>query len=454
MNFSWLVGLILICLCSNCATTPPSPIEKKVHSPNKKRTQDSTVSSKELVKNQGFVEEGNSSSGLGNKGEIEKQAREVVTDTDNIDLEDLMEGTVIVPMDQRDEMENDENESTPLLLTNENPSSVDQLKQGIKKNTVENWQESNMRRKEMDGNISNEDIDTKPEITDLVISARPPLGPKHDSIEIISREGNDSNEEFSRVVRSDNNASKLESYFDPQRSLQLKNIDVSTAPIKESNTTTVRTKKLSISPLETGSIEKPDPTNRSEIGLQVDLDSDSDNIPLSQKNVEFSLPAEFDSIDKNELNNNKKINFDSVQSTQLREDVVRGNIRVGFQGENGRQEFELESTKLQVGLKEQTVSPIRRTQTTNDREIIEPNHSSRKYGHIRTFLDRTKKTQELREGGIHSQFDRAQNYWNRESNKTSPGGVNRGNDLLGNRYEKTQEWLKNRGRSQSELILE
>ena len=453
MNFSWLVGLILICLFSNCATTPPSPIEKEVHSPNKKRTQDSTVSSKELMKNQGVVEVGNSSSGLGHKGGIEKQAREVVTDTDKIDLEDLKEGTVTEPVDQRDEMENDDNESTPLLLTNENPSSVDQLKQDIKKNTVENLQESNARRKDMDGNIS-EDLDTKPDITDLVISSPLPIEAKEDSIEIISREGNDSNEEFSRMVRSDNNASQLESYFDPQRSLQLKNIDGGTTQKKDLNTNTLRTKKLSISPLEKGSIEKPDPVNRTEIGLQVDLDFGSDNIPLSNKNVEFSLPAEFDSVDKNELNNNKKVNSDSVQSTLPSEDAVRGNTRVGFQGEKDRQELELDSTKLQVRLKEQTVSPIRRTQNKNDREIIEPNHASRKYGHIRTFLDRTKKPQEPRGGGVYSQFDRAQNYWNRESNKTSPGGGSRGNDQLGNRYEKTQEWLKNRGRSQSELILE
>lgn len=453
MNFSWLVGLILICLFSNCATTPPSPIEKEVHFPDKKSTQDSTVSSKELIKNQSIVEAGNSNSRMGNVKEIEKQAPEVVTDTDNIDLEDLKEGTVIVPVDQQDEMENDDNESTPLLLTNESPFSVDQLKEGIKKNTVRNLQESNGRRKEMDGNIS-EDLDTKPDITDLVISVRPPLDPKKDSIKIISREGNDSNEEFSRVVISDSNASKLESYFDLQRSLQLKNIDDGTTQKKDLKTNTLRTKKLSISPLETGSIEKPDPTNRTEIGLQADLDSGSDNIPLSNKNVEFSLPAEFDSIDKNELNNKKKINFDSIQSTLLSEDAVQGNTRVGFQGQKGRQELKLESTKLQVGLKEQTESPIRRNQTKNNREIIEPNHSSRKYGHIRTFLDRTKETQGPREGGVYSQFGRAQNYWNRESNKTSPGGGNRGNDLRENRYEKTQEWLKNRGRSQTELTLE
>ena len=255
-------------------------------------------------------------------------------------------------------------------------------------------------------------------------------------------------------MRNENNASKLGSYFDPQRSLQLKKINLNPGQKKESNTNTIRTKKLSISPLETGSFKEPDPASLNEIGLKVDLDSSSDDIPISKKNVNFSLPAEFDSVDKNELNNNQMVNFDSVQPSLLNEDAVLGNSRVGFQGQKDRQEFELESTKFQVGLREQTENPILRNQTTNDRGMTEPNYSPRKYGHIRTFLDRTKKTQEPRAGGIHSQLERTQNYLNRESNTTNPGGVNRGNDLLGNRYEKTQEWIKNRGRSQSELILE
>ena len=256
------------------------------------------------------------------------------------------------------------------------------------------------------------------------------------------------------MVRTEDNASKLESYFDPQRSLQLKKINLNPGQEKESNTNTARTNKLSISPLETGSVKEPDPVSQTGISLKLDLDSGSDDIPISKKNINLSLPAEFDSVDKNELNNKQKITFDSVQSSILNEEAVQGNSRVGFQEQKVRQELEWESTKLQVGLREQTESPILRKQTTNDREIIEPNYSPRKYGHIRTFLDRTKKTQELRAEGDHSQFDRTQNYLNRESNTTSPGGVNRRNDLLGNRYEKTQEWIKNRGRSQSELILE
>ena len=454
MNFSWLAGLILICLFSNCATTPPSPIEKQVHSPNQKSTQDSTVSSSELINNQDVVEPGQSSSGLENMEGAEKQVREVVTGLDNIDLEEgFDEGTAISPVDQRGEMENDKNESAPLLLANETTSSAEQLKQSIKENAVENWQEANTGGKEMDENIG-EDLDTKPDITDLVISANPPLNAKEDSIEIKLGEGNDSNEEFSRVVRTEDNASKLESYFDPQRSLQLKKINLNPGQEKESNTNTARTNKLSISPLETGSVKEPDLVSRTGISLKLDLDSGSDDIPISKKNINLSLPAEFDSVDKNELNNKQKVTFDSVQSSILNEEAVQGNSRVGFQEQKVRQELEWESTKLQVGLREQTESPILRKQTTNDREITEPNYSPRKYGHIRTFLDRTKKTQELRAGGDHSQFDRTQNYLNRESNTTSPGGVNRRNDLLGNRYEKTQEWIKNRGRSQTELILE
>ena len=112
MNFSWLAGLILICLFSNCATTPPSPIEKQVHSPNQKSIQESTVSSKELIKNQDVLEPGKSISGLENKEGTEKQVREVVTDHDNIDLKkDFEEGTANAPVDQRGEMENDKNES-------------------------------------------------------------------------------------------------------------------------------------------------------------------------------------------------------------------------------------------------------------------------------------------------------------------------------------------------------
>ena len=454
MNFSWLAGLILICLFSNCATTPPSPIEKQVHPPNQKSIQESTVSSKELIKNQDVLEPGKSISGLENKEGTEKQVREVVTDHDNIDpKKDFEEGTANAPVDQRGEMENDENESTPLLVTHETTSSAEQLKQSIKKNSVENWQESNAGRKEMDGNIS-DDLGTKPDITDLVITANPPLNEKEDSVEINLREGNDSNNEFSRVVRNENNTSKLESYFDPQRSLQLKKINVNPGQKKESNTITIRTNKLSISPLGNGSDAESVPVSPNKIGLKVDLDSSSDDIPISKKNVNFSLPAEFDSVDKNELNNNQKVNLDSVQPSLLNEDAVLGNSRVGFQGQKDRQEFELESTKFQVGLREQTENPILRNQTTNDRGMTEPNYSPKTYGHIRTFLDRTKKTQEPRAGGIHSQLERTQNYLNRESNTTNPGGVNRGNDLLGNRYEKTQEWIKNRGRSQSELILE
>jgi hypothetical protein len=454
MNFSWLAGLILICLFSNCATTPPSPIEKQVHSPNQKSIQESTVSSKELIKNQDVMESGKSISGSENMEGTEKQVREVLTDRDNIDPEEDFEGgTANAPVDQRGEMEDDKNESTPLSVTHETISLAEQLKQSVNKNAVENWQESNGGRKEMDGNIS-DDLDTKPDITDLVITAKPPLDEKEDSIEINSREGNDSNDEFSRVVRNENNASKLGSYFDPQRSLQLKKINLNPGQKKESNTNTIRTNKLSISPLETGSFKEPDPVSLNKIGLKVDLDSSSDDIPISKKNVNFSLPAEFDSVDKNELNNNQMVNFDSAQPSLLNEEAVRGNSRVGFQEQKDRQEFELESTKFQVGLKEQTENPILRNQTTNDRGMNEPNYSPRKYGHIRTFLDRTKKTQEPRAGGVHSQFERTQNYLNRESNTTSTGGVNRRNDLLGNRYEKTQEWIKNRGRSQTDLILE
>jgi hypothetical protein len=454
MNFSRLFGLILICLFSNCATTPPSPIEKQVHSPNQKTIQESTVSSKELVKNQDVLEPGKSISGLENMEGKEKQLTEVVTDHDNIDpKKDFEEETANAPVDQRGEMENDENESTPLLVTQETASSVEKLKQSIKKNSVENWQESNAGRKEMDGNIS-DDLDTKPDITDLVITANPPLDQKEDSVVLNTRVGNDSNNEFSLVVRNENNTSKLESYFDPQRSLQLKKINVNPGQEKESNTITIRTNKLSISPLGTGSDEEPVPVSPNKIGLKVDLDSSSDDIPISKKNVNFSLPAEFDSVDNNELNNNQKVNLDSVQLSLLNEDAVLGNSRVGFQGQKDRQEFELESTKFQVGLREQTENPILRNQTTNDRRMIEPNYSPKTYGHLRTFLDRTKKTQEPRAGGVHSQLERTQNYLNRESNTTKPGGGNRGNDLLGNRYEKTQEWIKNRGRSQSELILE
>ena len=85
MNFSWLAVLILICLFSNCATTPPSPIEKQVHSPNQKSIQESTVSSKELIKNQNVMESGKSISGSENMEGTEKQVREVLTDRDNID---------------------------------------------------------------------------------------------------------------------------------------------------------------------------------------------------------------------------------------------------------------------------------------------------------------------------------------------------------------------------------
>ena len=178
MNFSWLAGLILICLFSNCATTPPSPIEKQVHSPNQKSTQDSTVSSSELINNQDVVEPGQSSSGLENMEGAEKQVREVVTGIDNVDPEEgFDEGTAISPVDQRGEMENDKNESAPLLLANETTSSAEQLKQSIKENAVENWQEANTGGKEMDENIG-EDLDTKPDITDLVISANPPLNAK------------------------------------------------------------------------------------------------------------------------------------------------------------------------------------------------------------------------------------------------------------------------------------
>ena len=454
MNFSWLAALILICLFSNCATTPPSPIEKQVHSPNQKSIQESTVSSKELIKNQDVMESVKSISGLENMEGAEKQVSEVLTDPDNIDLEEDFEaGTGNAPVDQQGEMDDDKNESTPLLVTHKTTSSVEQLKQSIKKNADENWQESNAGRKEMDGNIS-DDLDTKPDITDLVITAKPQLDEKEDSIEINSREGNGSNDEFSRVVRNENNASKLGSYFDPQRSLQLKKINFNPGQEKESNTNTIRTNKLSISTLEPGSFKEPNPVILNKIGLKVDLDSSSDDIPISKKNVNFSLPAEFDSVDQSELNNKQMVNFDFVQPSLLNEESVRGNSRVGFQGQKDRQDLELESTKFQVGLREQTENPILRNQTTNDRRMIEPNYSPKTYGHLRTFLDRTKKTQEPRAGGVHSQFERTQNYLNRESNTTSKGGVNRRNDLLGKRYEKTQEWIKNRGRSQTELILE
>ena len=175
---------------------------------------------------------------------------------------------------------------------------------------------------------------------------------------------------------------------------------------------------------------------------------------LQKKNLDISLPVESDSVDKNEFNNKQKISFDSVQSKQVNEEAVKGNTKIGFQAQNEHKDFILQSTKLQVGLKDETLNPILRNQTINDREIIEPDNSPRKYGYIRTFLDRTKRIQEPREGGIHSQFDRAQKYLKRESNETISRGINNGNDLRGNRYEKTKEWLKNRGRSQSELILE
>ena len=144
MNFSWLAGLILICLFSNCATTPPSPIEKQVHSPNQKSIQESTVSSKELIKNQDVMESGKSISGSENMEGTEKQVREVLTDRDNIDPEEDFEGgTANALVDQRGEMEDDKNESTPLSVTHETISLAEQLKQSINKNAVENWQESN-----------------------------------------------------------------------------------------------------------------------------------------------------------------------------------------------------------------------------------------------------------------------------------------------------------------------
>ena len=454
LNLLWLVGLILICLFSNCATTPPSPIEKQVHSPNKISTPDLTVSSNGLIEIQDIAESGKSSSRMENLERKEKQTPEVVAGADHINLEkNLKEDAVTLPVAQRGEADNDANESSPLLLKEETLSSAEQLDQVKEKNTVEDWQDTNAGITENDGNIS-KNLDVKPDITDLVIGEPLPIKTKKDSVEINSSEENGSKEEFVRVVNSDSNESKLESYFDPKRSLQYKNIDVSAAPLKESNTTSLRREKLSILPLQTGSIGKPDPTNQTKIGLKVDLVSESKKVPFSKKNLDFSLPAQSGSFDQKKLDQQQRVNFDSVQPSLLNEEQGTGQISIGFQEQKDTQEFELDSAKLKVGLREQIVNPILRNQTTNGGGIIEPDNSSRKYGHIRSFLGRHKGIKEPREKSVLSQFDRSQNYWKRESNETSQKGYASPNDSIGNRYQKTKEWIKNRGRGKTELPTE
>ena len=75
------------------------------------------------------MESGKSISGSENMEGTEKQVREVLTDRDNIDPEEGFEGgTANAPVDQRGEMEDDKNESTPLSVTHETTSSAEQLK--------------------------------------------------------------------------------------------------------------------------------------------------------------------------------------------------------------------------------------------------------------------------------------------------------------------------------------
>ena len=457
---SWLICFILFFLFSNCSTTPSTQKTNSSNSTTGAKAVSGSSDSNELKESLGFksstvntvtrgvkdsTESINPSKGENKKEDVNKVGR--INRTENL----IQENVAGLPVNL---VEIEDNSS--LLGGNESHS-----------NTVHNIVSEN-REAKLTEQGENEPPDTDKELTESELreigEVKQSLNQKNSTEPTQSIGGINSRLESSipneskdvRAVKKGQD-SDLESYF------SIKNTDELNGQIK---TIQMRPggKKILVK------------EEQQEIGFtQSDLNPKDLDVSVSKledqvrtnknviQGVDFSaahlpessvvLSSQSELVPLNEANN--KIGFKSDPLAILG-DEVEGKVRlIGMKDHSQNLNIPTDQPFPKVRFKDKVdIIPESNNKFTPAHDLKKYGNTTNGYGNIRSFLNRNEGTKNDKNEKGFQEFTRAKSYLDTERKSINSEISSEGLGLKGRPYEKTLEWINNRGRSFREATVE
>jgi hypothetical protein len=171
---------------------------------------------------------------------------------------------------------------------------------------------------------------------------------------------------------------------------------------------------------------------------------------LSDSSVVLSSQSELDPLNKA----NDEIGFKSDQLTIL-EDEVDGKVRIiGMKDNRRKLSFPKSLSSLQVRFKDEVdIIPQSNDNITPSRDLAKYGNTPNGYVNIRSFLNRNEDTKSDKDEEGFQEFTRAKSFLDTKK-KSINSAIFLEEDLKAYRYEKTLEWINNRGRSLRQETVE
>ena len=154
-----------------------------------------------------------------------------------------------------------------------------------------------------------------------------------------------------------------------------------------------------------------------------------------------------------EVQNN--VNIQSDQLGVLSDEIGTKAPRVGIKSRRLNPSYENTKTLSKLSFKDTTdLIPRRNDKSTNPNGYLKNEKPSLSYGRIRSFLNRNERGNGIEIKNETQEFNRAKRYLTAERKSINPKVILEGQKLKGNRYQKTLEWIKNRGRNEPNSTFE
>ena len=194
----------------------------------------------------------------------------------------------------------------------------------------------------------------------------------------------------------------------------------------------------------------------------IDVNKSMNEIPKEGVDVSNSLIPKSKSIvsssqsglkPMSEVQNN--VNIQSDQLGVLSDEIGTKAPRVGIKSRRLNPSYENTKTLSKLSFKDTTdLIPRRNDKSTNPNGYLKNEKPSLSYGRIRSFLNRNERGKGIEIKNETQEFNRAKRYLTAERKSINPKVILEGQKLKGNRYQKTLEWIKNRGRNEPNSTFE
>ena len=194
----------------------------------------------------------------------------------------------------------------------------------------------------------------------------------------------------------------------------------------------------------------------------IDVNKSMNEIPKEGVDLSTSLlpksksmvsPSQSGLKPMSEMQNN--VNIQSDQFEVLEDEIGTKTPRVGIKSRRLNPSYETTQTLSKLSFKDNTdLIPLRNDKSTNPNGYQKNEKTSQNYGRIRSFLNRNESAKGIEIKKETQEFNRAKRYLNAERKSINPKVILEGQKLKGNRYQKTLEWIKNRGRNEPNSTFE